>query len=264
MSSRQGQSRRILVTGAGGRIGSMLVPALTLAGYQVTALDRAPPPAAEAGVRNVTGDITDPALMTSLARDQDALVHLAGHPTALDWDDIYAPNIIGAATVIEAAAAAGISRLILASSIHIAGHTPAHARFDAALPIRPDSPYGVSKAFAEAALRYAHERYDCAAYALRIGTCRARPLTTRERTTWLSPADFNRLIEACLTHMGGGYHTIWGFSNNRALDIDRAAWDTIGYFPREDADTFLDSLECNDVGTPGEGLIGGRFVRDGV
>ena len=140
MSNGQGQNRRILVTGANGRIGSMLVPALTRAGYQVTALDRLPAPAAEAGVRHVTGDITDTALMTNLVQEQDALVHLAAHPTALDWADIYGPNIVGAATVIEAAAAAGISRLIVASSIHIAGHTPAIARFDATLPIRPDSP----------------------------------------------------------------------------------------------------------------------------
>jgi uronate dehydrogenase len=263
MSSRQDQNQRVLVTGASGRIGRMLIPALARAGHRVTALDRVAPAAPVDHVRYVVGDITDVATMADLSAGQTALIHLAAHPTALDWADIYGPNIAGAATVIETAAAAGIARLIVASSIHIAGHTPANARFDAALPIRPDSPYGASKAFAEATLRYAHERYGCTAFALRIGTCRDRPLTTRERITWLAPADFNRLVEACLTHADGGYHTLWGFSNNRALDTDRAAWNAIGYVPVEDAEAYRDSLEDVDAGTPGAGLIGGRFVRQG-
>lgn len=261
MSSRQDQNQRVLVTGASGRIGSMLIPALAQVGHEVTALDRTAPAIPVDNVRHVIGDITDSALMANLSAGQDALVHLAAHPTALDWTDIYLPNIIGAATVIEAAAAARVARLIVASSIHIAGHTPADARFDPTLPIRPDSPYGVSKAFAEATLRYAHERYGCAAFALRIGTCRARPLTTRERTTWLAPADFNRLVEACLRHVDGGYHMLWGFSNNRTLDIDRTAWDAIGYAPVEDAENYREGFADVDAGTPGAGLIGGRFVQ---
>lgn len=262
MSSRQDKIRRVLVTGASGRIGRILLPALVEAGHDVTALDRAP--AQTSAVRQVIGDITDSQLVTQLVAEQDALVHLAAHPTALDWADIQQPNIVGAATVIEAAAAAGVSKLIIASSIHITGYTPVDAHFDADIPLRPDSPYGVSKAFAEAVLRYAHERYGCAGYALRIGTCRPRPLTERERTTWLAPADFNRLVVACLTHRGSGYHTLWGFSNNRALDIDRTAWDAIGYAPLEDAEDYRDDLDDVDASTPGAGLIGGRFVRRGV
>lgn len=264
MSGTQGQTQRILVTGASGRIGRILVPALVAAGHQITTLDRTPPDQSDPSVAYVPGDITDARLMAKLSAGQDALIHLAAHPTAFEWEDIQQPNIAGAATVIEAAAAAGVARLILASSIHVAGHAPLDTHFHAALPVRPDSPYGASKVFAEAVLRYAHERYGCAAYALRIGTCRAVPLTTRERVTWLAPADFNGLVAACLADRGGGYRTLWGFSNNDALDIDRTDWDAIGYVPQENAEAYRSSLEDIDAGTPGAGRIGGRFVRQGA
>ena len=50
-------------------------------------------------------------------------------------------------------------------------------------PIRPDSPYGVGKAFSEAAARYYSDQYGISCICLRIGTVRARKIGRKCRAT---------------------------------------------------------------------------------
>src|SRR5712692_7636546 len=81
-------SAKVLVTGAGGFIGSHLVEALRAAGARVTALvhyDSRPDfsnlelisPETRDGIRIVAGNVEDPHLMSSVVEGQDFVFHLA-------------------------------------------------------------------------------------------------------------------------------------------------------------------------------------------
>lgn len=253
--------RRILITGASGRIGRFLVPTLIDTGFDVTALDAVAPPDPDPRAHHVVADITQRETIQHLLAGHDALIHLAARPTAQEWSEVEAANIRGAVSVLEAAGENGLQKLIFTSSIHVCGYAHVEDRFDQKTPLRPDGPYGVSKAFGEAVARYVHERFGTSVFVLRVGTCRARPLTMRERTTWISPADFIRLVRACLDPAATGYRMLWAFSANRNAHIDRRDWDAIGYRPCDDADDHLSGLSDPEAGTPGQGRIGGRFVK---
>lgn len=256
------RAARVVVTGAAGRIGRTLTPTLAAAGYRVTGFDTAPrPPTLADEIAWQVGDIRDRAAMRAVLTGQDALIHLAAHPTPQTWEEAAEPNLNGAVVALESAGEAGVAKVVYASSIHAFGYAGLGERFDDRTPVRPDGPYGVSKLFGEAVTRFVHDRYGPSAYVLRIGTCRPEPMTLRERSTWISPTDLGRLVLACLAHEGGGHRILWAFSRNSRADIDRAAWAEVGYVPQDDVEDHLDKLSNPDAGTPGDGLVGGRFVR---
>jgi uronate dehydrogenase len=122
-------------------------------------------------------------------------------------------------------------------------------------PVRPDSLYGVSKAFGEALGRMYVDKFGLEVVCLRIGSFQARPRIARELSTWLSPADMTRLTLAALTHPDVGFEIVYGVSANR-----RSWWSPepglrIGYEPQDDAEAFAAELE----GDPGA-LQGGEFT----
>jgi uronate dehydrogenase len=253
--------RRVLVTGASGRIGRFLVSALLDANFEVSALDIVAAPDADPRARHLLLDMNDREQIRTALAGHDALIHLAANPLAQEWSEVEAANITGAVSVLEAAGELGIGKLIFASSIHICGYAKLDDHFHAGMALCPDGPYGVSKAFGEAVARHVHERFGPDVVVLRIGTCRAKPLTLRERTTWISPDDFVRLVLACLQPAVTGYRMLWAFSGNSFANIDRTDWNAIGYRPRDNADNYLAELTNPEAGTPGEGRIGGRFIK---
>jgi uronate dehydrogenase len=255
--------RRVVVTGASGRIGRFLVPALIDADFEVSALDIVAPQEPDPRARHLVADMTNREELRRLLIGHDALVHLAANPLAQEWSEVEPANITGAVSVLETAGELGLDKLIFASSIHVCGYARQDDHFHSNMPVRPDGPYGVSKAFGEAVARYVHERFGPSVFVLRIGTCRARPLTIRERTTWISPPDLVRLVLACLNQRPAAqsYRTLWAFSANRNAHIDRSDWDAIGYQPGDDAENYLDGLTDPEAGTVAEGRIGGRFIK---
>ena len=132
---------RILVTGAAGFIGSHVADLLVEHGHEVVALD-ALLPQAHGGAAPpwsqrhelVVGDVRDAELLAGLLRGVDAVCHQAamvGH--GLDPSDApgYAShNAVGTAVLLAAMHAAGVHRLVLASSMVVYGegryHCAAH------------------------------------------------------------------------------------------------------------------------------------------
>jgi dihydroflavonol-4-reductase len=107
---------KVFVTGATGFIGRALIPHLLTRGHAVTALvhDRAGVPDT---VRIVRGDITDPVSLLPIA-GHDAVIHLAaiykiGH---VDRRLMHAVNVLGTRSVIDAACAASVARIVHVSS----------------------------------------------------------------------------------------------------------------------------------------------------
>ncbi|MBD7957664.1 NAD(P)-dependent oxidoreductase [Microbacterium sp. Sa4CUA7] len=147
---------RIVVTGGAGRLGRTLAAGLAAAGHDVLSLDRATSPALEsAGVTQREIDLCDaPATRAALeAAHPEAVVHLAAIavPFSAPEDVILRTNAALAMSVLGGAVAAGVTRVVAASSPTVLGyHAPAGwlpERFplDERTPPRPWNAYALSK-----------------------------------------------------------------------------------------------------------------------
>lgn len=256
---------RVLITGAAGLIGGFLRTRLARPGRTLRLLDVAPPAAAGPGeaVEVVTGSVTDPAVLASACAGVDAVLHLGGLSREDTWERILDVNIDGTERVLAAARAAGVPRVVLASSNHAAGFRVVGADGPDGLvadsPPRPDTYYGVSKAAMEALGALYHHRFGMDVLCLRIGNCAPRPTDERGLSIWLSPDDTGRLFEACLTAPSPGFRVVWGVSaNTRGVCSLREAAE-LGYRPVDDAERFAAELAGPDRPT-GQVHLGGPFT----
>jgi len=128
---------------------------------------------------------------------------------------------------------------------------------------RPDPYYGWSKTAMEAQGRSYADTYGLDVYCLRIGSCFPVPTDVRHLSTWLSPDDSTRLMNACLRTDNGGFHLIWGVSANTRRWWSLKAGEQIGYQPVDDAEIFADELIEKlgeaDLGQPEHHLVGGAL-----
>jgi nucleoside-diphosphate-sugar epimerase len=233
--------KRVLITGAGGRVGSDLAERLRdryqlRLQYRRTVPDR--PPTDDW----VKADIARMEEIGPAMRDVDAVVHLAGEPSVeASWERVHEANIVGTYNVFEAARRAGVRKIVFASTNHVMGMYDRERQWPvySAQPVRPDSLYGVSKAFGEALGRHYFDRYGLSVVCLRIGWVHDRPRDEIGRWMWLSPRDCAqvvwRAVEAEL-----GFGTFYAISGNGGRHWDIA--DTIerlGYRPEDDAERFF-------------------------
>ncbi|GII34630.1 NAD-dependent epimerase/dehydratase family protein [Planotetraspora mira] len=169
--------RRAVVTGAAGFIGSHLAQALLGHGVTVIGVDRRSAetdPSAAAnlaalhqhpGFIPITADLSTCAI-EPLLLDADVVFHLAGIPGVRpSWGprfhDYVACNILAAQRIMDAATLLRVPRLVVASSSSVYGHTDGRPSTESD-PVRPASPYAVTK-LAEEQLCLAHAtRPDCA------------------------------------------------------------------------------------------------------
>src|SRR3712207_2259848 len=143
----------VLVSGAAGRIGTVLRGGLPERGWAVRSLDVVPIPDVRPGEEEVVADVTDLAAMVDATQGAGAVVHLAAISGESTWPAILHANIQGTYAVLEAARRAEVPRVVLASSNHATGYTPRPAEAlltEADAPPRPDTYYGVSKVTMEA------------------------------------------------------------------------------------------------------------------
>lgn len=257
---------RVLVTGASGGVGRLIRPRLAKPGRVLRLLDVAPPEPAEPGeaVEIVTGSILDPDVIGPACEGVDAVIHLGGLSREDTWEDILSVNVDGTHAVLEAARAAGVGRIVLASSNHAAGF---RAVADApGLPAdstpRPDTFYGVSKAAIEALGSLYHSRFGMDVVCIRLGTCFEAPWDERGLSTWLSPDDGARLFEACLTAPSPGYRIVWGVSDNTRRFLPLTEAEQLGYRSEDDAERFAEKILADAPATPPPGAewIGGGFT----
>jgi nucleoside-diphosphate-sugar epimerase len=150
---------RILVTGATGFVGSVLVPRLLADGRSVRAAVRGSSTPLPPGAEAVTVDeITPHTDWDAALAGVDAVVHLAARAHVLrdasaDVHAVYrAVNTLGALRLAEAAAAAGVRRFVFLSSVRVHGERSTRAPFTEASPLVATDPYGRSKAEAERGL----------------------------------------------------------------------------------------------------------------
>jgi dTDP-glucose 4,6-dehydratase len=172
---------RILVTGAGGFIGSHLVELLLREGEQVRAFVRY---TAEGGVGNlrflprelaaglevVRGDLSDVDAVRGAVRGADAVLHL-GAAVAIPYSyqhpcETAAVNVGGTLNVLTACRDLGVTRLIITSTSEVYG-TARTVPISEAHPLQAQSPYSATKIAADALATSFRCAYDLPVMILR-------------------------------------------------------------------------------------------------
>ncbi|WP_107054311.1 NAD-dependent epimerase/dehydratase family protein [Streptomyces sp. NRRL S-350] len=261
------QPRHVLLTGAAGRIGTCLRELLPDYGYRLRCFDRLPVPGAPDAI---TADLRDAEALAAALDGVDAVIHLAGIPGEAPFADILAANIEGSYRLYDAARAAGVRRIVNASSNHAVGFTERPADGSAVpvdTPPRPDTYYGLSKCFGEDLASLYADRHGIETVSLRIGSFATEPRSIRMLATWLSPGDCARLVHAALTGPVAGHAVVYGISANTRAWWDLASARALGYHPLDDAEDFAAELIAKLGELPADDpefrYLGGRFTQTG-
>ena len=248
------QNKRVLITGASGLIGGVLRQALGEK-HELGGVDKRPVP----GFDSLVADMTDLDAIQPAFEGVDTVVDLAAVPDFdIPWDPVYENNIPSTYNALEASRRAGVRRVVFASSNHVTGMYEndlpysdiVAGRYDGLdpatvpyvttdMPIRPDGPYGIAKAFGEAAGRHYSDRYGLSVVCLRIGTLNreGRPLNARHFATLLTHGDLAHLVDRCIEAPDDlRFAIFYGVSNNkwRFWDIANSR-KAIGYEPKDSA-----------------------------
>jgi uronate dehydrogenase len=255
---------RVLVTGAAGTIGRALRTGLRGRYPLLRLVDVAPQAPAEAGEEVLALDLNDRGATEDAMAGVDAVVHLAAIAHEAAFDDIVAGNVMTTYSVFEGARRAGVRRVVFASSNHVTGFYRRDEIVGPNEPVRPDTFYGVSKAFGEALGRLYADKHGLEVVCLRIGSFAERPTTVRQLNIWLSPRDCVELVRCSLEAADVGFTVVYGVSaNTRSWWRDDAAA-RLGYRPQDDAEIFAAEIDAPQAGTPARRsdlLQGGSFVE---
>ena len=187
------------------------------------------PPRREApagtGEEVVVAELADLSACEALCEGIDGVVHLGGQSIEADWETVLRANISGCYNLFEAARRKGVKRVVFASSNHAVGFYPRHRRIGTDVTVRPDSRYGVSKAFGEALAALYADKHGLSVLCLRIGNVADAPADRRRLSIWVSPEDLAQLVRIGLEHPDLRYEIFYGASLN-----ERSWWDNARAF----------------------------------
>lgn len=248
---------KILITGIGGTIGSVIADTLgkrhEVTGIDIRKLDR---PGA------VVADLTDADAITPLFEGVDAVVHLAAerrHTPDIGWDLLLPANVVTTANVYDAAHAAGVRRFVFASSMHVVGNyeseepwaSIAAGRYDgldpetvplvtADMPVRPDGRYAATKVLGESLGRYYADCEGMEVICVRLGTIAdSNEIGSDPRgyVSWFSHRDLAGFFSACVEKPGIRYEIVYGASANTWKIYDTpSSWRALGFTPSDNAE----------------------------
>jgi len=249
----------VLVTGASGLIGGILNFKLT--DHNLFGLDIKECDYKNFEISNISDSNKLEIIMT--INKIDTVVHLAGNASvSAKWDSLSENNFTGTVNVFNACKEAGVKKIIFASSNHAVGLyendspykeiingdyrniTKNYKLISPYCEVRPDSLYGVSKAFGENLGRFFYEKYNIKVACLRIGSVIKdnNPKvknSNRFFSTWCSHEDIAGLIDACIKSNKVEYDIFYGVSDNdwKIWDISNAE-KILSFKPTSNSETY--------------------------
>jgi uronate dehydrogenase len=257
--------QKVLITGAAGDVGSRLT-ALLRGIYRLRLSDIKIPAGLPADADFIPAELADRAAVERAVAGVDGIVHLGGFSVEGPWDTILNSNIIGCYNLFEAARLAKVRRVVFASSNHAVGFYPRRRRIGVDVPVRPDSRYGVSKAFGEAVGALYAYKHGLRVTCLRIGNVADAPVDRRRLAIWVRPEDLVQLVRIGLEHPDIRYEIFYGASDNERAWWDNAAAQRCGYRPQFRAEDFRDAALAAQARLPddpvGDWYQGGTFCSD--
>ena len=247
--------KKVLITGVSGLVGNVLAKSLKQ-DYEITGVDLKEC----SQVPTVAADCSILQDILPVFSGIDTVIDLASNPSQYSaWDVIHNVNLKCTSNTLEASKIAGVKRVIFASSNHATGMYEFDSPYSEIvkgsysgltadsiplittdMPVRPDGPYGIAKAFGEAAGRFYSDQYGISSISVRIGTLNSegRPTNQRQFATLLSHSDMSNLFGRCIEAPSSlKYGIYYGVSNNkwRFWDISNSERD-LGYAPIDDAE----------------------------
>ena len=257
---------RILMTGAAGGIGTSLRKLLPPIYPDLLLSDLKAPADLAKNEQFKAADLADLAQVEAICEGVDGILHFGGYSVEGTWDQIHQANIIGCYNLFEAAYRKGVKRVIFASSNHAVGFYPRHHRIGTDVTPRPDSRYGVSKAFGEALGALYADKHGLRVLCLRIGHVLEAPADRRRLSIWLSPRDLVQLIRIGLEHPDLRYEIFYGASDNERSWWDNSRAYAYGYRPTGRAEDHSDAALAAQAKMPpdrvGDFFQGGPFCSD--
>lgn len=236
--------RRILLTGAAGRLGTQLRRGLAPLAETLRVVDRV-------GLENLgpneemqVFDLADPAATMAACEGCDAVVHMGAAAAELPWQEILDSSIRGTYHLYEGARRHGVRRVVYASSNHAVGFHGLDRQIGTDCALRPDSLYGVSKCFGEALASLYWDKFGIESACVRIFSCFPEPENRRMLWSWLSYDDCIRLFAACLTAPHVGHTITFGVSDNRVKPVDNTKAGHLGYVAQDTAEPWRAALEA--------------------
>ena len=239
--------RKVLVTGARGRIASWALPTLREE-FDLTLTDIAPP---DGDPTYVQADLAGP-LREDLCAGMDAIVHMAiasepenrppPQPGELGFfeENILRVNVQGTTHLFEAARRAGVKKIVFVSSMTVIWGDKHLPHYDHLTPLEPKNLYACSKIFGENLARFYFREHGISAICLRIGqpypmACEvenAWRTSRRSRSIVVSMDDITRALGCALrTTQPFGIYNIVSGSDNQRVELSHAR--EIGYRPRD-------------------------------
>ncbi len=216
---------KVLITGSRGVIGTVLMRGLS---------------GAKTGFDLPDGDTRAFEPLVERLRGHDAVIHLAWNNIEVgsDPDAHHVDNLRQVLNIYRAAAAAGVPRIVMASSVHadsFVGRAADRLLSPHELPL-PNGPYGAAKVFMEALGRFYADSEGLEVVCIRFGGVnrddRPPPVPPSERQVWLSHADCVDLVQRCLdaTTIPGRHLVVYAVSDNadRRHDVSNP----LGWQPR--------------------------------
>lgn len=225
---------RVLVTGSAGAIGRPVCAELMARGDTVRAFDRTPSPHAH---EVVVGDLADARAVHDAVSGVDAVLHLGAFPNDAPFPELVGPNVLGLFHVLDAARSAGVSRVVLASSLQVGGKSEqqlspaAHA---------PGNHYALTKLWAEDMGEMYARRFGLEVVAARFGWMvrnareAARMDEVRAFHIYLSRHDVADFCHRALHVPFSGFATVYvlGKGSRERYDLEPAER-LFGWTPRD-------------------------------
>jgi uronate dehydrogenase len=251
--------RKVLITGAGGRLGTALRARLAGRFDLLRLTDLVAQESAGPREEVIQCDLSDYHCVKSLCRGMDAVIHLGAYPREARWETLISRNIVATTNVYECARKCGVDRVLFASSIAVTGFYRVGVVLDHTTPPRPDGRYGVTKSFGENLAMLCAYKHALRSFVMRLGACRPEPTDSSLLPIWLSYDDLARLVMVGLT-ADYRFEIVYGLSRSSRACVDNQNAFRLGYKPLDSADDYVDRVAHSSPASEVDALFQGAFA----